>query len=750
MKLPPLRSALSSLGAACLLLALLPAWLQAVHTENLMTDTFSQFSEGEAHAVTLTSDGFVTLGPTCEKWCTLPTSVVWAVLRNAKGGLYVAAGNEGQVFKVTPEGKATEFFKAKELQVQTLATNAKGDLFAGSLPEGKIYQIKEDGTSNVFFTPPEKYIWAMEFDSEGNLFVATGEHGKLYKVSSEGKGEVFYDSDETHLRSLLFDRKKRLWAGSEGSGLVYRFDKTNEAQGSPFVPYDSSLKEIKCMVEDKDGSIFVAAMGSHGNTSLSTITKASAPRLSLAVPPAGNQAPMEAGPKAEEMSFTASETPGASEIVQILPDGTLERRWNDHEDIFCMGIAESGNLWAGTGNKARLLELTVDHQLSVMGQLDAETLTQLLPDGKGGWFAATSSGILWRISDTLARKGFYDSRVLDTHSSSHWGALHCRNTPGEGKIRLLTRSGNTPKADKVWSEWMSLDGESHIRSETSRYIQFRVELEGSGRTTAKLPKIDNVQVFYQPRNRSPEINQVSILPAHIELVKTPKFDGPLPPLNPNMGPGASKGGPKMAANEADEPNMVNFARTPMLQQLKKFGWRSVTWQASDSNNDEMQFDVYYRSAGADHWNVLKQEIRDQFYSWDSAMWPDGDYYIKIVASDVLSNPEVDSRKDETTSPLFCIDHTAPTITVEGLEKTVPKGFILITIHDDVSVIDEAEYSLNGEEWRPLLPKSGIYDARSNEFKIPVDGLKNGDHYVNVRASDSADNVTSQTIRFQKK
>ena len=215
---------MNKLFSVLLFLILIPSALQAVRTEKWSSDSFAEFAEGEAHGVAITSDGLLKVGPETKKLASLPVEIVWAVVRDSRSGgagaknlIYVAAGNEGQVFKVGNDGKPIEFFKAKELQVSALAVDSSGHLYASSMPDGKVYRIEPNGASSIFFDPKEKYIWALQFDGEGNLFVATGNQGKLYKVDRSGKGTLFYDSDETHLRSLLLDGKQRLWVGSDGN-----------------------------------------------------------------------------------------------------------------------------------------------------------------------------------------------------------------------------------------------------------------------------------------------------------------------------------------------------------------------------------------------------------------------------------------------------------------------------------------------------------------------------------------------------
>ncbi|MFZ4693940.1 MAG: hypothetical protein ACOYMV_02325 [Verrucomicrobiia bacterium] len=728
----------------------------AVQTQKSTQDSFADFAEGEARGTAVSSDGFLRLGIEATRLATLPVPTVWTAVRAADGTLYVAAGNEGQVFRVGKDGKPEEYFKAKEIQVHALVLDRNGVLFAGTSPDGKVYRIEGPGKSSVFFEPKEKYIWALAFDADGHLFAATGDKGKLFKITAAGKGGVFYDSDETHLRSLLLDAKKRLWAGSDGNGIVYRFDSTSGDTGAPFAAYDSDFREITAMAAAPDGAVFIAAMGDGKSSRSPGLSMSSMPK-----PPsgaAGNAiaAMMEASAKAEDPGGSSSgqDKPGAGEIVRIGLDGATERWWSDSEDVHALAVTGPARVWAGTGRKGKLIQLTGPRSWTILNQLEAETITALLPRGGEGWIATTSTaGALWALPGTPARKGSFESKVLDARASARWGVADWR-AGGAGKVRMLTRTGNTAKPDKVWSDWKPLDPGGRIQSPIARHLQYKLEMEVEGAGDG--PFVDRVDLFYQPQNQPPRLARVSVTPANIELAKAPKPEMPLPPVTAAGGAGMGAAGANGRSSASTNPSMgaamdamMAAARGPMLQQVKKMGWRSAIWQASDPDSDDLLAQVFFRASGAKKWMLLRGDLRESFFAWDAATWPDGDYALKVVVSDLPGNLPIEQRTDEMVSEVFTVDNAAPVIVPDISPETLKKGSLLLVIRDTTSVVDEAEYSLDGADWRPLLPISGIYDAKENRFAIPIANLAAGDHYVNVRASDSANNIASATIHFRK-
>ena len=79
------------------------------------------------------------------------------------------------------------------------------------------------------------------------------------------------------------------------------------------------------------------------------------------------------------------------------------------------------------------------------------------------------------------------------------------------KITISTRSGNTEDVDanpKFWSEWSDAGDGSKIVSPEARFLQFRVTLQGDGKTIT--PTVDDLRIAYQTRNLAPRIKSVSL------------------------------------------------------------------------------------------------------------------------------------------------------------------------------------------------------------------------------------------------
>ncbi len=72
------------------------------------------------------------------------TKYIWDLVFDNSGNLYVATGDHGEIFRVTPKGEHSVFFKSDEAHIRVLAVDAKGNLIAGSDGSGLVYQIKPE------------------------------------------------------------------------------------------------------------------------------------------------------------------------------------------------------------------------------------------------------------------------------------------------------------------------------------------------------------------------------------------------------------------------------------------------------------------------------------------------------------------------------------------------------------------------------------------------------------------------------
>ncbi len=100
------------------------------------------------------------------------TKYIWDLALDRAGNLYVATGDHGEIYRVTPKAEHSVFFKSDETHIRVLAFDAQDNLIAGSDGSGLIYRISPAGEGFVLYSVPKKEITALALDRTGNIYAA--------------------------------------------------------------------------------------------------------------------------------------------------------------------------------------------------------------------------------------------------------------------------------------------------------------------------------------------------------------------------------------------------------------------------------------------------------------------------------------------------------------------------------------------------------------------------------------------------
>src|SRR6202521_3934900 len=236
----------------------------------------TELLKGEARGVSVTDNGTLTLAPRFDQVFNTEQAYVWCAAIDSAGNVYLGTGHDGKIFRATPDGKGTLFYKAAELDVTALAVAGDGAIYAGTSPDGKVYRLSGEGKAEVYFDPPDKYIWSLAIMNDGSLAVGTGDSGKLYRVRAAGakpESSLLISTNQTHVMSLTVNKQGDLIAGTDPAGLVLRIS----PDGKAFGLYDASLREIHALAAAPDGSVYALALSEAAGTSRGATQPASAP-----------------------------------------------------------------------------------------------------------------------------------------------------------------------------------------------------------------------------------------------------------------------------------------------------------------------------------------------------------------------------------------------------------------------------------------------------------------------------------------
>ena len=102
-----------------------------------------------------------------------PADYVTSMTIDGKDNLYVGTGNEGIIYRITPDGKSSVLYDAKENSITALAMMPDGDLYAGTGPKGLLYRITPDGLASVVYDRATSFYTGLRAAKDGSLYATT-------------------------------------------------------------------------------------------------------------------------------------------------------------------------------------------------------------------------------------------------------------------------------------------------------------------------------------------------------------------------------------------------------------------------------------------------------------------------------------------------------------------------------------------------------------------------------------------------
>jgi hypothetical protein len=202
--------------------------------------------------------------------------------------------------------------------------------------------------------------------------------------------------------------------------------------------------------------------------------------------------------------------------------------------------------------------------------------------------------------------------------------------------------------------------------------------------------------------------------------------------------------PSIASSGLDPQLFGVVINVPPRRFFQK-GARTLSWQASDSNDDTLSYKVFYRTLGEGEWHLLADSLSQNYYTIDGNRLPDGTYLFRIVASDEASNTKEVALADEQITDAVEIDNTPPAIKVTGPSISGQSAEVLFDATDSTSRIVRGEYSIDGGAWQLIFPVDGIADSAHESFKVRATFEKLGEHLIAFRCADSSSNVGTAKV-----
>ena len=682
----------------------------ATTTRFFRQTTSKDFEEGEATSSMVLPTGEVVPGMKATRLA-IDAAFAWCVALSPDGRTaYFGTGDQGRIYAVPVAASAAEAKKLAEVDapwVTALSARSDGALLAGSTPGGRIFAVDgKTGASRPFAKLPAEHVWALLSDPKGaGTYAATGIPGQIFVIDAKGKERLLWDSGDKHVLALASSGNGILLAGTADQAILYRVHPDGRAEAL----HDFEASEIRAIARVAGATyLAVNAFDRSGDAPAVPVAGAQPGKgTKLAVAPAPASG---AQPRADQVKAHAA-------VYRLDDDGSIEQVLALADGYFTALLAgPGGQVYAASGTQGKIHRVSPDRTVALAIDLPERQALSLVSTSEGFLVGTGDVGAVFRVRPAPASEASYLSRVLDADGPARWGFLHWA---GSADLVFETRTGNTGKPDKSWSNWRRLEsasrhgqeGQGKIAASQTRYLQYRVGLPSASSV------LRDVLTYYVPHNQRARVTEVYL--------------GDAAAAPTVAGAGGSGGSLAIATTSTRSHSSL----------LK------LRWKVENPDNDELIYRLWFRQENETVWRPLggPDPLSKPEYDWNTDSVPDGHYLIRVWVSDEKVTPKDQALDSTFDSPSFLVDNTRPAIV--DLKAQLPR--VTGRAHDAASVISQIEFSIDGNDWRPVSADDGILDETTESFSIRLPpSLPAGPHIVTVRAWDSADNLGSAHIQVQ--
>ena len=234
---------------------------------------------------------------------------VWSMLFDRSGNLFLATGDSGVVYRVTPDGKGKKFFESEETHARSMTMDGEGNLIVGTEPGGLILRVSPSGQSFVLYQAGKREITAVAAHdgviyaaaigskttppsvtgpapvvpsnpapvtptgaprsgsappslppSVGSFSASITGGSDVYRITKDGFAQRVWSSSTDLVYAIAFDPTGKPLLGTGNKGIIYRVDSDQLSTQLLNTP----PTQVTALVQGENGLIY-AATGNVGN-----------------------------------------------------------------------------------------------------------------------------------------------------------------------------------------------------------------------------------------------------------------------------------------------------------------------------------------------------------------------------------------------------------------------------------------------------------------------------------------------------
>lgn len=655
----------------------------AVGTRTFELSTIDDLSGGDLTGVAIDANGNIFAGYALGKVPVNDVQTAWSSALLADGSVLVGTGNEGKIVKVTG-ANATVFASTGEMAVSAMTIAWGGDAIAGTFPKGKLFRVPKAGGGKDALKPfasleGVEYIWALAFDEKSKSLYAA--------TGPDGK---ILRIDESGRAQVHFDSEDAhivsLAVGP--GGVVYAGTSGKallyaiDAPGRAKVLFDFDADDVSAITVAKDGSVYATANKYGGSFSL----------------------PSKGGGGMATPQSPRPQKPGEG-VLYKFKGATSEQLYEDKKTHFqSLALDDQGLVHIGTAAEGRVYTVDDNHMVKLVADVESRQIGALHVNGQKRYLVGSDPVAFHEIKGTGGADAVWTSKVLDAGLKATFGNLAWR---GKGAVELSMRSGNTQEPDTTWSAWSNaLTKPGKTQTPPGRYVQIRARFGKDATATAR-----EIDLSFVTENARAVVTSIS---SESRMQK-----------KGSLGTGIIGSGGK-----APKPTSTVNLR----------------WDVENPDKDDLRYRVWYRLEGQTVWrDALKPTdvFQATALDWDTTALPEGNYRIRVEASDELVNPPDRVTKHALESSTVLVDNTPPVFKDVRIDGRKLSGEVI----DGLGPISRIEVAIAGtDDWRPLFPVDSVFDDPAEKFNTDISTIvPAGPKLIGLRAYDTAGNVVTKEL-----
>lgn len=726
-----------------------------------------EFGEGTFDGTYPAGDGHLQLAPPHQGLVSPEAERAWTVQPLDDGSVLVGCwSSPARLYQVSTDGTAKLLGESQDdVALVAVTRGTDGTVYAGGIPSGRVYKAI-DGKLVKFAELPEAYIWGLLPDGQGGLYAATGNAGRLYRIDAKGQLKVVLQSIDRHIIALCHngdgvycgtwpegrvyrvegDRVKtvfqaedaavlsltatpngRVYVGTSGDGQIYRVEQDGEAKPLLDEP-DGTVYSLTSI----DDSVY-AAIGGPGrilrldqDDVAAELYRTDEPMV-LGLTRVSDQALVGTVASTGEVLRIGLGAGRRGTWMSPIHDAEVPAKWGvvrwDAETsgkAYVLMEARSGNTaWPDKGWSEWSQQLVVtngeaaDAPLGRYVQLRATLVAQ-----PGETCRLNRVALLYR---TLNRPP-----TVELEEPAAGAVIH--------KEMELKWSAEDPDDDKLTYEvyYAPSGTEEWTRIEAAKEDDEEAGDEADGAETSASADEDDADDAAPPQ------------PKAAKPVAPPDGETAKPDQKSTWQPGDTDWQPRYLANAEILPAaLLRSAPRRLAEEQGKQGPPETA--AGETRRPSSPKQPKEKPATDDD---AAGPLTESTLTWDTSEVPDGWYQLKVVARDEIRNPD-DPKIVTLLSRPFTVDNTGPSAMEAPSPEVAPLPKAAV-FRDAQTYVGSAEYRYDGGDWAALQPVDGIFDSNTETVKLPPAPSTVGEHKLELRVRDAAENLTRFEWRFEVK